>query len=166
MGPSDLYQICSAYLKMRDITGQIVLALVHQAPHLPHSETTLLSEYQMRQFGNLADSCSKEHLISYNPPRYGKQEIVVEGGKYTLPLQRRGGTMGLEILPYLEGDDGIYPIVELTSSNRWMPEQHTKWRTTLHTQLDNNTLNRIVDKEYQVDETISINPADDLKDDV
>ena len=73
--------------------------------------------------------------------------------------------MGLEILPYLEGDDKIYPIVELTSSNRWTPEQHTKWRTTLHTQLDNNTLNHIVDKEYQVNKTISINPTDDLKDD-
>ena len=35
----------------------------------------------------------------------------------------------------------------------------------MHTQLNNNTLNRIVDKEYQVDETISINPAGDLKDD-
>ena len=73
--------------------------------------------------------------------------------------------MGLEILPYLEGDDKLYPIVELTSPDRWTPERHTKWRTTLHTQLDNNTLNRIVDKEYQVDKTISITPADDLKDD-
>ena len=80
----------------------------------------------MRHFGNLVDSCSKEHLICYDPPTYGKQEIVVEGGKYTLPLKRRGGTMGLEILPYLEGDDKIYPIVELTSPDRWTPERHTK----------------------------------------
>ena len=74
--------------------------------------------------------------------------------------------MGLEILPYLEGDEEIYPIVELTNFDRWMPEQHTKWCTTLHTQLDNSTLNRIVDKEYQVNETISIDPANDFKDDV
>ena len=74
--------------------------------------------------------------------------------------------MGLEVLPYLEGDDKLYPIVELTSSERWTPERHTKWRTTLHTQLDNSTLNRIVDKEHQVDETMSINPAGDIKDDL
>ena len=73
IGPSDLYHICSAYLKTRDITGQIIFALIHQAPHLPHSENTLLSEYQMRHFGNLVDSCSKEHLICYDPPTYGKQ---------------------------------------------------------------------------------------------
>ena len=148
MGPSDLYHICSGYLKTRDDTGQIILALVHQAPHLPHSENTLLSEYQIRHFGNLVNSCSKDHLVSYDPPTFGKQQMVLEGGKYTLPLKRRGGTMGLEILPYLEGDDELYPIVELTSPDRWTPERHTKWRTTLHTQLNNNTLNRIVDKEY------------------
>ena len=89
MGSSDLYHVCSAYLKTRDITGQIILALVHQAPHLLHSENTLLAEYQMRHFGNLVDSCSKEHFICYDPPTYGKQEIVVEGGKYTLPLKPR-----------------------------------------------------------------------------
>ena len=38
MGPSNLYHICSGYLKTRDITGQIILALVHQAPHLSHSK--------------------------------------------------------------------------------------------------------------------------------
>ena len=72
MGPSDLYHICSSYSKTRDITGQIVLALIHQAPHLPHSENTLLSEYQMRHFGNLVDSCRKDHPVCYDPSTYGK----------------------------------------------------------------------------------------------
>ena len=67
----------------------------------------------------------------------------------------------MELLPYLEGNDKLYPIVELTSS-----EQHTKWYNALHTQLDNSTLNQIVDKEYQVDETISITPTCDIKDDL
>ena len=88
MGPSDLYHICSAYLKARDITGQIILALIHQALHLLHSENTLSSEYQMHHFGNLVDSCSKDHLVCYDPPTYGKQQIVLEGGKYTLPLKQ------------------------------------------------------------------------------
>lgn len=34
MGPSDLYQICSAYLKTRDITGQCLLQ-----PSLPLDAT-------------------------------------------------------------------------------------------------------------------------------
>ena len=85
--------------------------------------------------------------------------MVLDGEKYTLPLIQQGGIMGFELLPYLEGDDKLYLIVELTSSERWTPERHTKWRTTLHTQLDNSTLNRIVDNKYHVDETISIDPA-------
>ena len=72
--------------------------------------------------------------------------------------------MELKLLPYLEGDDKCYPIVELTSPEQWTPEQHIKWRTALHTQLDNNTLNRIVDKDFQVDDTNSIKPKE-IKDD-
>ena len=72
MGPSDLYHICSGYLKTQDITGQIILALVHKAPHLLHPGNTLLSEYQIHHFGNLVDSCRKDHLLCYNPPTYGK----------------------------------------------------------------------------------------------
>ena len=68
--------------------------------------------------------------------------------------------MGLELLPYLEGDNKCYPIVKLTSPKQWTREQHTKWRTALHTQLGNNTLNRFVDKDFQVNDSNSIKPKE------
>ena len=72
-----------------------------------------------------------------------------------LPLTQRGGTMGLELLPYKEGDNKRYPIVELTSEERWHPHRHHSYWSQ-HLQLEIETLDCIANNDFHVDSTKSI----------
>ena len=87
--------IVSAYLKTRLASGVIVLLLVHEAPYLAHSPTTLLSEYQIRQHGLVVDSCSIDHVLCSDPLLYGKKRLELgnlDGGPTRIVnLLNRGG---------------------------------------------------------------------------
>ena len=93
----DLFTICLGYLMTRDCSGYIVLILVHKVPYHEHSGTTLLLEWQFCEYGNVVNSCSKDHKLSHNPVKYGTQQIVWMDGETVLPFTWWGGTMGLEL---------------------------------------------------------------------
>ena len=115
--------IVSAYLKTKDDAGNYILLLIHEAPYLAHSSTTLLSEYQIREYGLVIDSCSKNHIISSNPRLTGKQRFEIATDTY-VRMEDRGAIMGIPIYHYEDGDDELYPIHEITSKATWIPYRY------------------------------------------
>ena len=58
--------IVSAYIKVRSSSSgnHPVLLKVNEAPYIPKSPITLLSEYQIREYGLVIDSVAKKHKSS------------------------------------------------------------------------------------------------------
>ena len=115
--------IVSAYLKSRLSTGETVLLQVNEAPYLANSDTTLISEFQVREYGKILDSCSRTHIASSEPLLYGKQRFEVTTDDH-IPLENLGAIMAFEILPYNDGDDRKYPIIEINSKEIWVPKRY------------------------------------------
>ena len=65
------------YFKTKDKSGNIVFLLIHEAPYLAHSPTTLLSEYRIREYGKGIDLYAKTHVISSSLHLMGKQHFDV-----------------------------------------------------------------------------------------
>ena len=64
-----------ASIKLKDKNDNIVLLLIHEPSYLAHSNTSLLLEYQICQYGKIIDSCSKNHVLSTNPVLKGTQRF-------------------------------------------------------------------------------------------
>ncbi|OEU17110.1 hypothetical protein FRACYDRAFT_237518 [Fragilariopsis cylindrus CCMP1102] len=120
---SDRVPIVSAYLKTKDQSGDIILLLIHESPYLAHSSTTLLSEYQIREYGKVIDSCSTSHVHRSNPRVMGLQRLEINEDIH-VPMEDRGAIMGIQILPYEEGDDSRYNIHEIVSKSPWLPQRY------------------------------------------
>jgi len=88
--------IVSGYLKVMSHVGVPIVLLIHEAPYNASSPTTLLSEYQARDYGTIIDSVSHRHK-SINGS-YGTQRMLVSPDMY-VPFVDRGGLFGFEILP-------------------------------------------------------------------
>ena len=117
---SDRVPIVSAYIKTKDQSGNIVLLLIHESPYLAHSDTTLLSEYQIREYGMVIDSCSTSHVHRSNPRLMGQQRLEINEDVH-IPMEDRGAIMGIQILPYEDNDENCYPVHEIVSKAPWIP---------------------------------------------
>jgi hypothetical protein len=131
--------IVSAYIKTKDKSGQIILMIVHEAPYLKNSPTTLLSEYQIREYGKVIDSCAETHVISSNPRLMGKQRFEINDDVH-IHMEDRGAIMGIPILQYEEDDDKRYPIFEITSKATWVPYRYRHAETSTTSTNSNSTL--------------------------
>ena len=62
----DKVPIVTALLKVRSSSTKTfpIFLKVHEAPYLPLSPITLLSEYQIREYGLIIDSVAKKHCSS------------------------------------------------------------------------------------------------------
>jgi hypothetical protein len=110
--------ICSLYIKVKAHNGIPVLLLLHEAPCNITSPVTLISEYQVREFGLVIDSVASKHRVgetSYGTQRFQLNDYI------HIPFEDRGGLMGFEILPYEEGDDRIFEVIQITQSTKWTP---------------------------------------------
>ena len=125
-GTSRRIKIASGAIKTVNTENNYVIYVIHEAPHLPESDTTPLSEYQMRDHGTVVDSCARTHILSHNPITFGTQQIscTLNNVTHCTPLVNYGGTMGLWMLPFEEGDMDRYPFIEITSSKLWIPSRH------------------------------------------
>ena len=119
---TDKVPIVTALLKVKsNCTGNIpVLLKVHEAPYNSHSPVTLLSEYQIREYGLVIDSVAKKHMSSHG--QKGTQRFEVKGDVH-IDFEDRGGLMGFEILPLEPGDEDIYDIITITNPERWHPHK-------------------------------------------
>jgi hypothetical protein len=112
--------IVSAYLKVKTNLGRHVLLLVNEAVYNAGSPVTLGSEYQTREFGLVMDSVAIKHRSSHG--RFGTQRLELKQDEW-LPFEDRGGMMGFELHPYVEGDDVDLEIIQITSSDIWRPSR-------------------------------------------
>lgn len=114
------------------------LLQLHEAVHNKNSTITLLSEYQVREYGIVVDSVAKKHLSTGG--MHGTQTIYVSKGT-ECPLIYRGGLMGIQVYPIEDGDEDIYEIINMTSSKPWIPKSHTHIPIEVNSVLVNKSLN-------------------------
>ena len=114
--------IVSAYIKVRSssIGNYPILLKVHEAPYNPQSPITLLSEYQIREYGLVIDSVAKKHKSVHGKP--GTQCFCVSSDVY-IDFEDRGGLMGFQMLPIEEGDEQRYDVFTITNPIRWTPRK-------------------------------------------
>ncbi len=122
---SEKVPIVSAYIKAKSSsTGQFpVLLKVNEALYNPHSPITLLSEYQIREYGLVIDSVARKHKSAYG--KQGSQCFYLNSWVF-IDFKDRGGLMGFEILPIEDGDQDKYDVITITSPARWAPQQFTQ----------------------------------------
>ena len=97
-----------------------VLLRFHESAYLENNPVTLVSEYQVREYGLVIDSVAEKHQVA--PGIYGTQSFYVNmDPEVKIGLEDRGGLMGFEILPILPGDEERYDIYDVTSNEPWGP---------------------------------------------
>ena len=126
---TDKVPIVTAIIKVKSSSiGQLpVLLQLHEAPINKLSPITLLSEYQIREYGLIIDSVAKKHRTG-NGTR-GTQRFQVNEWVH-INFEDRGGLMGFEILPIEQGDEERYDIINITSPDRWRPHKFIKEEET------------------------------------
>ena len=124
--------IVSALIKVQpsNVDNIPILLKVNEAPDTPDSPITLLSEYQIREYGLVIDSVAKKHLSSHG--QYGTQHFQVNPWVH-MNFEDRGGLMGFEILPLEPGDEERYDIITITSPETWTPFRFQGKTMALHT---------------------------------
>ena len=115
--------IVLAYVKSMDKDDNFVILLIHEDPYLAHSNTLLLLEYQIRQYGKLIDLCLKNHILSLNPILKGTQRFDITDENH-IDLFDQGGLMGVLMFDYDVRDDLKYPIVKITSKEQCTAYRH------------------------------------------
>ena len=114
--------IVTALIKVKSSSegGYPILLEINEAPYNEGSPITLLSEYQIREYGLVIDSVAKKHKSSNN--QHGTQRFEVSPWVF-INFEDRGGLMGMEILPYEEGDEDRYDTFTITSPKPWKPHR-------------------------------------------
>ena len=116
--------ICSFYLKVRTQHRVPIILHFHESPLNKNLPVSIASEYQIREFGLAIDSVAGKHRLG--PDSYGTQRFQLNEGVH-IPFQDLGGLMGFETLPYEEGDDARYDVVDVTDhTTRWRPARFGK----------------------------------------
>ena len=110
--------IVSADIKVMAFNNIPVLLRIHETPYNEGSPITLLSEYQIREHRLILDSVASKHKTG--PKSYGTQRFHVNEHVH-IPFVDRGGLMGCEAMPYEDGNDEKYDIIEITHSDKWVP---------------------------------------------
>jgi hypothetical protein len=111
--------IITGLLKVMSHVNIPILLRVHQAPYLKECPVTLLSEYQIREFGLVIDSCSKKHQLTPDR-RYGTQSFYVSEDVH-IHFEDRGGLMGIQLLDIEDTDEEQYDIFDITAKQLWIP---------------------------------------------
>ncbi len=99
--------VVTVYLKVKANNDTPVLLKINEAVHNASSPFTLLSEYQIREFGYIDDSATRNHQSSADT--YDTQQLLLKK-RICVPFEDMGGIMGFEIP--IEDDE----IEELHSS--------------------------------------------------
>ena len=109
--------------------GQQVILVAHEGvDNSKNSEITLLSEYQMRDFGLIVDSVSRNHWTSSGTK--GTQSITLKDpevnsalkSEFKIPLTVRKCLMTFQIRPPTAYEYQTLPKFELSSSAPWNPD--------------------------------------------
>ena len=92
--------IVSAYLKLLAPNSGIPIFLkIIEAPYYKINRITLISEYQVQEYGYVIDSVASKHKKSTT--EMGTQRFKLSDLIH-IPFETRGGIMGFEILPIVD----------------------------------------------------------------
>ena len=119
---SNRIPIVSAYLKVKAHNDIPVFLKVNEAVYHQDNPITLLSEYQIREYGYVIDSVATKHKRSSTEA--GTQRLALSEYVH-IPFEDRGGIMGFEILPITDDDfkddEPLYDVFEVTGAKAWKP---------------------------------------------
>ena len=104
--------------------GKDILCISNESAHNPTCNTSLASEYQLREYGHIIDSTSKKHIGPDGQP--GRQCIIlksdVEGQEdAVIPLLNRNCMMSFYIREPTKEELETLPRYTLTSPKHWRP---------------------------------------------
>ena len=100
-----------------------IILVAHEMVYNPGSNTTLISEYQVRNNGCVIDSVSKKHRKSLSGDK-GTQTFYPRDD-YPVPFTLKRGLMGFQIQePTQEEIDSLEHIV-ITTDHPWNPSTHS-----------------------------------------
>lgn len=85
------------------------------------SSPTLISEYQVRDYGLVIGSVTRKHRSIHG--NSGTQCFCVNSD-VLIDFKDRGGLKGFELLPTEHGDEDRYNIITTTSPLRWTPREY------------------------------------------
>ena len=100
---------------MKDDNGTKFLAVFHEGIVNKGSNTTLISEFQVRSFGHICDTVAKTHRTT--PTTMGTQQMVLQSDDdtYNVPLQLQGGLMTVPLCKPTPDELVTLPRVTMTS---------------------------------------------------
>ena len=143
--------IVTALLKAKSSSNDYpVLLKVHEAPYNSQSPITLLSEYQIREYGLVIDSVAKKHMSSHGMK--GTQRFELNKWVH-INFEDRGGLMGFELLPIEPGDEDRYDVITITNPERWYPNKYQN--TSYHT---SSTTDSLEVKNFEIKEPSEASP--------
>ena len=116
--------ICTLMTKVQPDPNKPAMILVaHEMVYNPGSNTTLISEFQVRNHGCVLDSVSKSHRLSLEG-KYGTQTFYPRDD-ISVPLHLKKGLMGFYITAPTQEEVDTLEHITITSDNVWNPYTHT-----------------------------------------
>jgi hypothetical protein len=109
--------------------GQPLILRVHYGVHNPGSNTTLISDVQLRHAGAIVDACPHDK-VAHPDGSLGTQSLYFPKDEdpaeyWQVPLCQMAGLMTFSHrAPVLEDYDQDYPIVHITIDSPWDPREH------------------------------------------
>ncbi len=120
--------IVTAYVKVMTPSNIPVILEVNEAPYIKDCPITLISEYQVREFGLPIDSVATKHR--HPNGQFGMQRLQLNEYLH-IPFEDRGGTMGFELLPIESADFDKYETITITCGKTpWNPNQFREAKFT------------------------------------
>lgn len=121
---TEKFPLVTALIKATSSTegGYPVLLKVHEAPYNANSPITLLSEYQIREYGLIIDSIAMWHHTGLNTTDT-LHFLVNSHVHINFKGLEGGGLMGIKILPIDKEDQDLYDVITITSTERWRPHR-------------------------------------------
>ena len=118
--------------------GHDILLRVNEGVYNAGNPTTLLSEFQMRQYGCIVDSVSNQHLLSFAGTK-GTQ-CLQPTPDITIPFVLNAGLMTFMHRLPTATDLGTLPIIDITADQPWNPANHQDTTHPIIPPLDPTTI--------------------------
>ncbi len=146
-------QIGTACTVMHDVNGKPFLMVAHEAIKNDGSNTSLLSEGQMRNAGLIVDSISEQHIGIDDKP--GTQSIYSADRTMQFRLQQKFGLMCILHRAPSEDEIATLPRFEITTKATWCPACLNDDTDTIEPYMDE-VFETVAVHAYKDDETSTI----------
>jgi hypothetical protein len=109
---------------MPDINGKLYIVYAHEAVYNKGSNTSLLSEFQMREYGLIVDTIPERHTNIDG--KQGTQQIYIPHEDVTFKLYITSALMTCPHRSPTDEEIASLPSITITSPDEWNPHDHTQ----------------------------------------